>query len=158
MRKAIIAAIVASALFAVGAFAATFTVDSEDIASGADPVEACATDVDITFDDDPAEAIGGEFSLASATATFLNDDASPANACEPFQATLSIDIDNVLTDDTSGSDGVADEVVTVEDVDITIDSETGAVTAIFNLTDFTTDVLASQVVGAAVLVDGNFLG
>ncbi len=36
MRKGIIAAIVAVALFAVGAFAATFSVTTEDVASGTD--------------------------------------------------------------------------------------------------------------------------
>ena len=49
MRKALIAVVVASALFAVGAFAASFTVDSEDVASGTNAVEACATDADVNF-------------------------------------------------------------------------------------------------------------
>ncbi len=42
MRKALIAVVVASALFAVGAFAASFAVDSENIASGSADVDGCA--------------------------------------------------------------------------------------------------------------------
>lgn len=43
MRKWIIAAIVAGALFAVGAFAASFALNAQDVSSGADPVAACST-------------------------------------------------------------------------------------------------------------------
>lgn len=56
MRKALIAVVVASALFAVGAFAASFTVQSEDIASGSNPVESCATSADVDFNEDFVEA------------------------------------------------------------------------------------------------------
>lgn len=61
MRKAIIAAIVASALFAVGAFAADFALTSEDVASGDADVVSCAdeADVDFTTADDVSET--GEF-------------------------------------------------------------------------------------------------
>jgi hypothetical protein len=50
MRKGLIATAVAVALFAVGAFAASFAVNSEDIASGSNPVTACAARVDIDFE------------------------------------------------------------------------------------------------------------
>jgi len=49
MRKALIAAAVATALFAVGAFAASFTVSSEDIASGTNPVDSCADSATVDF-------------------------------------------------------------------------------------------------------------
>ena len=51
MRKLIIAGAVALVLFIVGAFAASFAVDSEDVASGADAVlliVAALTDAELT--------------------------------------------------------------------------------------------------------------
>ncbi|MCO8126706.1 hypothetical protein NHL50_05765 [Acidimicrobiia bacterium EGI L10123] len=147
MRKAIIAAIVATALFAVGAFAASFAVDSEDVASGADPVGSCATDVVVTFDDDPVENIGGTFTVETARVTFLNEGA-PAATCEPFAATLSLDLDTDVP-----RDNTANDVVAFEDVDIVIDTD-DSVIADFTLTG---GITADQIVGAGVLVDGNFL-
>lgn len=47
MRKALIAVIAAAVLFAVGAFAASLTVSSENVASGNDSIEACATAVSV---------------------------------------------------------------------------------------------------------------
>jgi hypothetical protein len=47
MRKALIAVIVAAALFAVGAFAAQFTVTADDVASGNSAVGSCASEVRI---------------------------------------------------------------------------------------------------------------
>src|SRR5205823_13923015 len=41
MRKWIIAAVVAAALFAIGAFAASFSLTAEDVSSGADAVATC---------------------------------------------------------------------------------------------------------------------
>ena len=49
MRKALIAVAVATALFAVGAFAASFGVQSEDIASGTNPTTNCAASADVDF-------------------------------------------------------------------------------------------------------------
>ena len=43
MRKGLIALIVAGALFAIGAFAASFSLNSQDVSSGADAVNTCAT-------------------------------------------------------------------------------------------------------------------
>lgn len=108
MRKTLIAAIVASALFAVGAFAASFTVASEDIASGSDAVEACADHVDITFTTEPnddAEApTFGQWYATQATATFYKDaDPDPAFVtlvaadCEGYDAKLALVINDVAT-------------------------------------------------------------
>jgi hypothetical protein len=148
MRKALIAAIVATALFAVGAFAATFAVDSEDIASGSDPVGRCATNVDITFDDDLPAETGGTWEVEGATATFYNlagEIRTAATACLPFTADLSIDLD------TTG-DGAADgDPVVVRNADIVTSGDD--VIAVFPLGSIT----ANQVVNASVLVDGAFL-
>ena len=43
MRKWIIAAVVAVALFSIGAFAASFTLTAQNVSSGAAPVNTCAT-------------------------------------------------------------------------------------------------------------------
>jgi hypothetical protein len=51
MRKGLIATAVAVVLFAVGAFAASFAVSSEDTASGSNPVKPCADDVRIEFNE-----------------------------------------------------------------------------------------------------------
>ena len=90
MRKALIATVVATALFAVGAFAASFTVQSEDIASGGNAVEACVTNVDIDFANPVADA-SGVWSVASATVNFLAG-ATPAadNPCNGFDARLAL--------------------------------------------------------------------
>jgi ABC-type phosphate transport system substrate-binding protein len=51
MRKGLIATAVAVALFAVGAFAASFAVSSEDTASGSNAVKRCADNVVIEFNE-----------------------------------------------------------------------------------------------------------
>jgi len=43
MRKWIIAAVVAVALFSIGAFAASFALSADDVGSGADAVTTCAS-------------------------------------------------------------------------------------------------------------------
>lgn len=92
MRKALIAAAVATALFAVGAFAASFTVRSEDIASGANDVDRCAANVDITFNDPtPPASPTGDWTVSTATATFYNaDPLTPVPGCDGFSANLSL--------------------------------------------------------------------
>jgi hypothetical protein len=47
MRKGLIAVIVAGALFAIGAFAASFSLSAEDVSSGADAVAACGANAEI---------------------------------------------------------------------------------------------------------------
>lgn len=73
MRKTLIAAIVASALFAVGAFAAEFTVQSEDVASGSAVVGACADDVQISYTTSTVVAASGDFAVVGAVVRFTND-------------------------------------------------------------------------------------
>ncbi len=89
MRKALIAAAVATALFAVGAFAASFAVSSEDIASGNDKVEACAPNVRVDFSDPTYVVASRAWTVDKATVTFLNG-ATPVDTCKTFAATLKV--------------------------------------------------------------------
>ena len=56
-------------LFAVGAFAASFTLTADDVASGADEVQSCATSVDVVFDLPESTAL--EFTTSGATLTYV---------------------------------------------------------------------------------------
>jgi hypothetical protein len=69
MRKALIAVAVATALFAVGAFAASFAVQSEDVASGTDPVAACATEADVDFTES-LHLANNDWEISAAVVTF----------------------------------------------------------------------------------------
>ena len=89
MRKALIAVAVATALFAVGAFAASFTVSSEDVASGSNDVVACATNVDVDFAD-PVLGAGGVWTVNGATVSFLTAAGAADLDCDPFDARLAI--------------------------------------------------------------------
>lgn len=92
MRKAIIAAIVASALFAVGAFAAEFIVSSEDVASGTDGVVACASHVDVDFYEAEVDA-SGDYVVTGAQLRFYSaGGAEPplSTQCEGFTAELAV--------------------------------------------------------------------
>ncbi len=70
MRKALIAAAVATALFAVGAFAASFAVSGEDIASGNDQVQACAPNVKVDFGQPTYVPATKSWTVSSATVSF----------------------------------------------------------------------------------------
>lgn len=74
MRKALIAAIVATALFAVGAFAAEFTVNADDVASGADAVGSCADTATVEYETNPA-VTDGTFLVTTAIVTFTKGSA-----------------------------------------------------------------------------------
>jgi hypothetical protein len=76
MRKALIAAAVATALFAVGAFAASFTVRSEDAASGSNPVTNCAASATVDFNESFDNA-SHNWIVNSATVTLAS-----ASSCE----------------------------------------------------------------------------
>ncbi|MGK2949634.1 MAG: hypothetical protein ACSLFP_13760 [Acidimicrobiales bacterium] len=89
MRKALLAVAVATALFAVGAFAASFTVQSEDIASGSNPVTACATNVDVDFATPEAQS-DGTWTVDGATVRFLNASAGSVSTCDNFDARLAV--------------------------------------------------------------------
>ena len=91
MRKALIAVAVATALFAVGAFAASFAVQSEDVASGANEVVKCATNVDVDFDDPELNTSTGAWTVDGATVKFLNSAGATVNTCNNHDARLAID-------------------------------------------------------------------
>jgi hypothetical protein len=130
MRKALIAVIVASALFAVGAFAADFTLTAEDTASGADAVDACTDSVTVEF-----------------TERFDQDD-TPSNVYV---------IDTVdLTIDTSLGCDDADVQIVLQDDD---DSVVATIDGTWTETDLTQsfdagEVPVSTVWRASVLFDG----
>lgn len=71
MRKALIAIAVATALFAVGAFAASFAVNSEDIASGSNPTTNCASDAVVNFNEAFDQA-SNNWNVSTITVTLNN--------------------------------------------------------------------------------------
>jgi hypothetical protein len=94
MRKAIIAAIVATALFAVGAFAANFALSADNVSSGSDSIETCAERVEIDF----AEVYEFEnkdtddWEIESITATFFDaEGAFPTCASLGAEATIIVE-------------------------------------------------------------------
>jgi hypothetical protein len=134
MRKALIAVIVAAALFAVGALAASFTVNSEDVASGSDPVTACASNVDVDF----TTVYDGEsdWNVGSAVVRFYSSNVSTAltNACSGFGATVAVEL-------TGGGQVLGEALVAGNSATVPLDSS----------------VKASQIIRASVLVDGKEL-
>lgn len=164
MRKAIIAAIVATALFAVGAFAASFAVEAEDVASGSDPVATCADDVDIEFDDVYVEATKS-WEIQKITVT-LNDTTTGGTlpSCDGALATL------ILQNDGNSSDTTTDIVYEATETVPTVPGDDNADVVEFvpacdgGDTDCTQDAPVSgswthlpvaSVWNAAVLIDGN---
>jgi hypothetical protein len=75
MRKGIIALIAGIALFAIGAFAASFALTSEDVSSGGDAVSACAPNAKVTWTINDNNAVvtstttGANFLITDATVT-----------------------------------------------------------------------------------------
>jgi hypothetical protein len=139
MRKALIAAAVAAALFAVGAFAASFAVDSEDIASGNDQVSACAPKVTVDFDAPTYSATTHAWTVSGATVKFFSN-ATPAVAvstCAGGDLTLKVS--------TTSNGEAATGTVT--------DMPAGSVSA---HVDFTATAV-KDINGTAVLVDDIFL-
>jgi hypothetical protein len=57
MRKWIIVAIVASALFAVGAFAASFSLTAENVSSGAQAITSCGANASVHWHIDDTHAV-----------------------------------------------------------------------------------------------------
>lgn len=141
MRKALIAVAVATALFAVGAFAASFAVNSEDVASGSDAVTRCADLVDVDFTtvyDGVAGA--GDWNVTAAKLTFY--DGTPGNYslttdCAGFGAA-------VVVQTNASANAANGEVTSISGSSATI-----------NLTPAT--LKASAVSSASVLVDGENL-
>lgn len=145
MRKAIIAAIVATALFAVGAFAANFTLSAEDIASGTDSVTACASHVDIDFNEPTTAPAGsGDYVVNGATLSFY--DSSGANPlvaadCEGFTAEVAI-----------GVGGSASTLTFTEYEANAAISEGGVTTVTFNPA-----ISVASIRAASALIDGKTL-
>ena len=94
MRKALIAGIVASALFAVGAFAAVIgNVNTDNVASGEGEVGSCAPTAEVEFTTDSdviAPATGADTDWAVTAATV-----SLGSGCEGAAVDLAIGNDTV---------------------------------------------------------------
>ena len=72
MRKALIAIITASALFAIGAFAANLTTQADNVASGQDAVVACGS-AEVTWTTDSTVTTStttADWKVTAATVTF----------------------------------------------------------------------------------------
>jgi hypothetical protein len=136
MRKALIAIAVATALFAIGAFAAAFTtVQSEDVASGTNSVTACAEFADVDFTTS-YNAASNDWNVTAATVTFYSDNAgTETSACDGFDATLEVESEAGA----EISEGTAE-----------VSGPTASV-------DLSPDVLVGAVGQASVLVDGQTL-
>ena len=109
MRKALIAIAVATALFAVGAFAASLTVQSEDVASGGNAVTACADNVDIDFGglawDGTLNGGLGDWTTSSAVVTLYSGTVGTgtvATACEAFGAVVRVQSGAASVESTRG--------------------------------------------------------
>jgi hypothetical protein len=90
MRKALIAGAVATALFAIGAFAASFAVQSEDIASGSNGVVACAEQVDVDFANPVLNTTTGAWTVANAVVTFRDGSDVAVTTCAGYDAELAL--------------------------------------------------------------------
>ena len=144
MRKVLIAAVVAVVLFAVGAFAASFIVDAEDIASGTDDVVACAESVQVDFK--PAVRVSGDWVTRGANLTFTDNGANP-EGCQGKTVT-------VVVQTTPIGGGPPTTLGTPND-----DAATGTATiSAGNTADVTwspaTDPKVREVTGVDVLVEG----
>lgn len=125
MRKALIAAVVASALFAVGAFAANLNVTGDNLASGQDDIVQCG-DAEVEWTTDDSAAGDGDWAVTGATVTFSSDD------CDGAKVDLAVGTGSASAptwedwtcDDVSGTtnsslcspDGAAPDVAEVVDV------------------------------------------
>jgi hypothetical protein len=133
MRKALIAGAVATALFAVGAFAASLTVRSEDVASGSNDVVACAAQVDVDFDA-PDLQTNGTWTVDGAVVHFLDGSDVATGACDNFDARLAIKTTP------SGNYVQVGSLVAVDPVGLATFSFTG--------------IDVATITGASVVVDG----
>lgn len=135
MRKALIAVIVASALFAVGAFAASFVLETENVASQTGAVGSCAPKAVVNFD--TSETIStaitpNDFTVTTVTVTFTDTNNVETESCDGAKADLAVNVGTGWVDATS------------EAVD-------GA-TASFDVSG--SNIPVKTVVGVAVLADG----
>lgn len=139
MRKAIIAAIVATALFAVGAFAANFTVQSDDIASGSDTVGRCSTNAYVEYSTSGEyDETSSDFVVDGATVTF-----DTTNTCDGSDVDIAFGLAANVGDSSPSSW-----------VDGTCAQEVGEAVVTFTCTPDAT-VPVGTFVSVAVLADGN---
>ena len=144
MRKALIAVAVATALFAVGAFAASFAVNSEDIASGSNPVAACAAQVDVDFAP-PAgpDPTTGAWTVANATVTFRNATDGLETACAGYDAELALKLGATAAAATYSA--------------TTYTTPAGGVVGSSHVFTFAAPIDVATIHGASVVVDGKTL-
>ncbi|MEX0948631.1 MAG: hypothetical protein WD296_07485 [Acidimicrobiia bacterium] len=88
MRKGLIAVIVAGALFAVGAFAATFSLTAEDVSSGADAVTACGTNATVRWHIDDSNAVLVTTTVASNFQITAADVSAPGCGSAQFRLAI----------------------------------------------------------------------
>jgi uncharacterized membrane protein len=129
MRRVIIAAVVALVLFAVGAFAASLTVNSEDVASGSDDVAACAARVDVDFTTD-FDNTAGEWVVTQVVLSFLTSTGEATTGCDDQGVQVAL---------TTGAS-------TAQELTGTVDGSGATLTP-------TSTVLVEEVTNAAVLVE-----
>lgn len=102
MRKALIAVIVASALFAVGAFAAQVAINSDDVASGEDAVESCASSANVIGYTTNADVVGGtgtaDWQATGATIKLVE---VGGKTCDGAAVDIAIGTDTSVTPDTT---------------------------------------------------------
>lgn len=102
MRKALIAVIVASALFAVGAFAAQVAINSDDVASGEDAVESCASSANV-IEYTTGSTVNGTTGTADwqATGATIQLIEATGKNCEGAAVDIAIGSDTSATPDTT---------------------------------------------------------
>lgn len=93
MRKALIAVIVATALFTVGAFAASFALEAENVSSNSTGVGSCAAKAVVNWDtsaDISTAVTPNDYLLTGATVTFFNSANGAENGCSGAKIDLAI--------------------------------------------------------------------
>lgn len=126
MRKAFIAVIAAAALFAVGAFAASFALDAEDVSSGSDGV-ACFTTASplVTVNwtvADPATA-AADYQITAATLTY------PDTGCAGEPLKLAIRNGNAVLTTCTGTVGASPQTIALSGCSPSGALNVGAVTS-----------------------------
>lgn len=144
MRKAIIAAIVATALFAVGAFAASFTLQAENVASETAAVDGCADKAVVNFttsDDISTDVDPDDFLVTEIEVTFVTNDAdnNPVVTCDDTKVDVAVDI------------GTSESA---EWVDLTATTANGSTASFGNLESLSTKLPTKAVRQVSVLADG----
>ena len=138
MRKVLIGVAIASALFATGAFAANFTVSSEDIASGRNDVVACAARVDVDFTTTWSDTAQDWLVSAAVVKFYPATGTTPTAACGGYGTTVVVG----TAGDASAANGEATVGATATSVTVPLSPAT---------------LTANAVTRAAVLVDGEEL-